>query len=182
MMVPPELTDIAGPSSRAPAANREDAAAVTGSDSIRVRFRIPFDTRFGQNVVVVGNTSSLGAWEPSQGLKLEWQAGGVWTGATDLSREVLECALTWHHSILRRHISFSLSCGHFQEILQVEYVYCIVDNDPNIAVIWEYGEPRSLQANTAAQKTVINGGHIITADEEVEELRGVPMKQSRCPF
>jgi hypothetical protein len=88
-MFPPELTDIAGPSSRAPAANREDVAAGTGgSDSIRVRFRIPYDTRLGQNVVVVGNTSSLGAWETSQGLRLEWQAGGVWTGTTDLSREV----------------------------------------------------------------------------------------------
>lgn len=47
--------------------------------------RLPFtaclQTRFGENVAVVGSFTN---WDPAKPLKLEWSEGNVWTGEAEL--------------------------------------------------------------------------------------------------
>lgn len=88
----PDVADMAvSPASAQPPLGNDIAARQQqrgATSAMCVRFAIPFNTRFGQNVVVVGNVSVLGAWDPQKGLRLSWQPGGVWAGQADLPREV----------------------------------------------------------------------------------------------
>lgn len=43
-------------------------------------FAITWDVGLGSNVYVVGNHPDLGAWSPTNGTKLRWTTGNVWTG------------------------------------------------------------------------------------------------------
>lgn len=47
---------------------------------------IAWDVGFGSNVCVVGNHWDLGAWSPTNSIKLRWTTGNVWTGQVAVQR------------------------------------------------------------------------------------------------
>jgi hypothetical protein len=55
----------------APAPPPEDdgplPSAATAQHSVTLRFRVPFPTRWGENLVLCGDDDRLGAWEPARG-------------------------------------------------------------------------------------------------------------------
>lgn len=58
----------------------ERQEAMGSARGYSVRFAIKCKTIFGQSVKVVGNDKSLGEWNPSNALQLEWSTGDVWVG------------------------------------------------------------------------------------------------------
>ncbi len=47
---------------------------------VKVTWSVPYQTQFGQNVVIVGSHQKVGSWEPNRGLELKWTDGHVWVG------------------------------------------------------------------------------------------------------
>jgi len=45
---------------------------------VRLTFRIPYRTAFGQDVAMVGSTDTLGNWDPQRGVGMQWSEGDVW--------------------------------------------------------------------------------------------------------
>lgn len=39
--------------------------------SVTLRFRVPFQTRWGENLVLCGDDDRLGAWEPARGIWMQ---------------------------------------------------------------------------------------------------------------
>eukprot|EP00743_Colponemidia_sp_Colp-15_P000559 GILK01000627.1.p1 GENE.GILK01000627.1~~GILK01000627.1.p1 ORF type:complete len:281 (+),score=55.79 GILK01000627.1:70-843(+) len=111
-------------------AKRREVAAATSSDVV-ARFQIQYDTRFGQNVYVTGSAKQLGAWVPSNGIKLVWNAGNIWTGET----------------------SFPAS-----QVGDVEYKYVIMDDTG--ASVWETGDNRKLSVGSKPQVTMTDAWNV----------------------
>jgi len=82
---------------------------------IRLQFTIPYNTKYGEAVALVGNVPELGAWDPYNAKKLFWNEGNVWSG------------------------EFFLNSSYDQ----VEFKYIVV-NDSKSVVRWESGDNRSL--------------------------------------
>ena len=44
---------------------------------VRVAFQLPYRTRFGQSVTLVGS-GPLGAWDPRRAISMTWTKGDIW--------------------------------------------------------------------------------------------------------
>ncbi|WIA20618.1 hypothetical protein OEZ85_005001 [Tetradesmus obliquus] len=60
------------------------AAAVAASQSQRVQFSTQLKLDFGQAVAVLGSCSSLGEWQASRAVQLQWSDGHRWSGTAEL--------------------------------------------------------------------------------------------------
>ncbi|KAG5556044.1 hypothetical protein RHGRI_006613 [Rhododendron griersonianum] len=88
-----------------------------GTKSVGLSFRIPYNTQWGQSLVVCGSESVLGSWNVKRGLALSPQHQGdelIWRGSTAVPAG-FEC----------------------------EYSYYVVDDDRNV-LRWEAGKKRKL--------------------------------------
>ncbi|KAI8562556.1 hypothetical protein RHMOL_Rhmol03G0044400 [Rhododendron molle] len=88
-----------------------------GTKSVGLSFRIPYNTQWGQSLVVCGSESVLGSWNVKRGLALSPQHQGdelIWRGRTAVPAG-LEC----------------------------EYSYYVVDDERNV-LRWEAGKKRKL--------------------------------------
>lgn len=88
-----------------------------GTKSVRLSFRIPYNTQWGQSLVVCGSESVLGSWNVKRGLVLSPHHQGD--------------ELIWHGSTV---VPAGFGC---------EYSYYVVDDDRNI-LRWEAGKKRKL--------------------------------------
>ena len=85
--------------------------------SVKLRFRIPYYTDWGQSLVVCGSAPTLGSWNVKKGLLLSPIHQGdelLWTGTIA--------------------VPFQFSC---------EYRYYVVDDAKNV-LRWEVGNSRNL--------------------------------------
>jgi hypothetical protein len=73
----PAATDAATPT---PAA----AAAAEVGQVQRVQFSTQLKLDFGQAVAVLGSCSSLGDWQASRAVQLQWSEGHRWSGTAEL--------------------------------------------------------------------------------------------------
>ncbi|OMJ82838.1 hypothetical protein SteCoe_16371 [Stentor coeruleus] len=48
-------------------------------------FSVQYETKFGENIIVVGSIEELGSWDPLKGLNLTWNSSHRWTGALKFS-------------------------------------------------------------------------------------------------
>lgn len=88
-----------------------------GTKSVKLSFRIPYNTQWGQSLVVCGSESALGSWNVKRGLALSPQHQGdelIWGG------------------------SMAVPAG-----FESEYSYHVVDDDRNV-LRWEAGKKRKL--------------------------------------
>lgn len=47
-------------------------------------FSVPYETKLGQELRVVGSCKELGAWQLNHAMDLRWTPGHVWHGEVDL--------------------------------------------------------------------------------------------------
>lgn len=45
---------------------------------VKLSFKLPYRTNFGQDVAIVGSTEELGSWDPRRGLGMQWSEGDIW--------------------------------------------------------------------------------------------------------
>lgn len=50
----------------------------------KVQFNIPFDTKMGEEVMIIGSHEKLGAWDQANACAMEWSDGGVWRANLEL--------------------------------------------------------------------------------------------------
>lgn len=62
-------------------------AGTSKSESIQVRFSIPYRCNFGQHVRIVGNDPCLGSWDLERAVPMAWTEGDVWTADVVFSAE-----------------------------------------------------------------------------------------------
>ncbi|WIA40937.1 hypothetical protein OEZ86_004592 [Tetradesmus obliquus] len=60
------------------------AAVAAASQSQRVQFSTQLKLDFGQAVAVLGSCSSLGEWQASRAVQLQWSDGHRWSGTAEL--------------------------------------------------------------------------------------------------
>ena len=92
---------------------------------VHITFRIHYNTQFGEDLLVVGDTSMIGKWKVENGLKMKWVQGGWWQGDTLLPVEkevnykyVLArngLPMVWDHGVsccilFFLHLFFHLDC------------------------------------------------------------------------
>ena len=46
----------------------------------RIFFQIKYDTKFGEDISVIGSIYELGNWESNRALKMSWNDGNIWKG------------------------------------------------------------------------------------------------------
>lgn len=46
---------------------------------LKLSFRVPYRTEYGQDVAMVGSSEQLGNWDPSRAMGMRWSEGDVWT-------------------------------------------------------------------------------------------------------
>ena len=46
-------------------------------DTVKLTFKVHFETNFGQNLYLIGNTDELGSWSDFTN-KMEWSHGHIW--------------------------------------------------------------------------------------------------------
>jgi hypothetical protein len=47
-------------------------------------FSVPYQTSFGEQIVVVGNVEALGEWDPTKAAVMRWTDGHIWVTTVDL--------------------------------------------------------------------------------------------------
>ncbi|KAI8467083.1 MAG: carbohydrate-binding-like protein [Monoraphidium minutum] len=55
-------------------ARTDDAPA----PKVKLSFRIPYRTDYGQHIAMVGSNELLGNWDPQRGVGMQWSEGDVW--------------------------------------------------------------------------------------------------------
>lgn len=78
---------------------------------IKLSFKLPYRTHFGQDIAIVGSSADLGEWDPREAVSMRWSDGDVW-----------ECEL-------------EVSAGPH---LELEYKYVIRDPDGGVS-LWKPG-------------------------------------------
>jgi len=53
----------------------------------KIKFSIKYNTCYGEELAILGSTSNLGFWKLSEGLKLKWNEGNVWTGEININNK-----------------------------------------------------------------------------------------------
>jgi hypothetical protein len=65
--------------------NRKTTSPSQAQDGrVRISFSLHYDTVFGENLFVVGESEELGNWDPLRGLRMAWWPGNYWSIETDL--------------------------------------------------------------------------------------------------
>lgn len=52
-----------------------------------VSFKIPYRCNFGQNLAMIGAGETLGDWDASKCVKMQWSDGDLWTAELALQPE-----------------------------------------------------------------------------------------------
>ena len=52
---------------------------------MKTRFRLRYDSHWGEELFLTGNTSELGLWNPNKAVKMEYVGPGVWSVETDVT-------------------------------------------------------------------------------------------------
>ncbi|KAH8741237.1 starch binding domain containing proteinhypothetical protein plant origin [Cryptosporidium ryanae] len=87
---------------------------------LTIKFCVKYETRFGQELRVVGNIKELGDWDLEKSLPMTWTEGSFWTVSVKLSQNNIE---------------------------NIEYKYILVDNSSRNSYNWEPGKNHSVQIN-----------------------------------
>lgn len=53
----------------------------------KIKFSIKYNTCYGEELVILDSISNLGFWKLSEGLKLKWNKGNIWTGEININNE-----------------------------------------------------------------------------------------------
>ncbi|KAH7648237.1 glucan 1 [Cryptosporidium bovis] len=88
---------------------------------LTIKFSVKYETKFGQDLRVVGNIKELGDWDVEKSLSMTWTEGSFWT----VSVKILPTNNTEN----------------------IEYKYILVDNNPRNSYNWEPGKNHSVQIN-----------------------------------
>eukprot|EP00922_Rhytidocystis_sp_ex-Travisia-forbesii_P043303 GHVS01064625.1.p1 GENE.GHVS01064625.1~~GHVS01064625.1.p1 ORF type:complete len:232 (-),score=23.34 GHVS01064625.1:736-1431(-) len=104
-----------------------------------VTFTVKVDTRFGQNVHIVGSSSHLGNWSTTASVPMEWSPGNVWTATVNFGNSAPEA---------------EGGC--------LEYKYIVNQSDGG-HVDWEFGANHILD-KTEPAPLGNRPGHVIQAD------------------
>ena len=54
------------------------------SDKVKIEFEIKQKLRYGEQLVVCGNSDKMGRWKPNDGVHLKWSDGDVWKGSIEV--------------------------------------------------------------------------------------------------
>ncbi len=54
------------------------------SDTVKIEFEIKQKLRYGEQLVVCGNSNKMGRWNPNDGVHLKWSDGDVWKGSVEV--------------------------------------------------------------------------------------------------
>ena len=54
----------------------------------KIIFQIKYDTKFGEDISVIGSINELGNWDINRALKLGWNDGNIWKGTLVLSNNI----------------------------------------------------------------------------------------------
>ena len=54
------------------------------SDKVKIEFEIKQKLRYGEQLVVCGNSDKMGRWKPNDGVHLKWSDGDVWKGSVEV--------------------------------------------------------------------------------------------------
>ena len=52
---------------------------------MKTLFRLRYDSRWGEELFLTGNTSELGLWNPNKAVKMQYEGPGVWSVETDVT-------------------------------------------------------------------------------------------------
>ncbi|KAK6588960.1 glucan 1 [Cryptosporidium xiaoi] len=88
---------------------------------LTIKFSVKYETKFGQELRVVGNIKELGDWDVEKSLSMTWTEGSFWT----VSVKILPA----------------------NNIENIEYKYILIDNNPGNSYRWEPGKNHSVQIN-----------------------------------
>eukprot|EP00919_Chromeraceae_sp_WS-2016_P005009 GHVR01011877.1.p1 GENE.GHVR01011877.1~~GHVR01011877.1.p1 ORF type:complete len:184 (+),score=38.00 GHVR01011877.1:36-587(+) len=61
--------------------------SVAESPSIKVTLSIKFETKFGEDMCILGNSPTLGCWQPDKAAHLVWTDGHLWTVTVDVPKD-----------------------------------------------------------------------------------------------
>lgn len=50
----------------------------------QVRFRVPYNTEFGQHLCISGGVDELGDWQEDSCIIMDWNDGNIWTTECEL--------------------------------------------------------------------------------------------------
>ncbi|KAH8583500.1 starch binding domain-containing [Cryptosporidium sp. chipmunk genotype I] len=89
--------------------------------SIIIKFGVKFETKFGQELKVVGNIVELGNWNVENGLTMKWTEGSFWTASVKVVPN--------------------------SRVENIEYKY-VLTNGSYTAHIWEPGKNHSVQISS----------------------------------
>ena len=65
-----------------------DGATKKPVERVQCAFTVPYNTRFGENLIMVGSVEEMGMWDPAKGLRMVYQDPGLWTAVVDLAAKV----------------------------------------------------------------------------------------------
>ncbi len=51
---------------------------------MKTLFRLRYNSRWGEELYLTGNTNELGIWNPNKAVKMQYEGPGIWTAATDV--------------------------------------------------------------------------------------------------
>jgi hypothetical protein len=83
LALPPGSTAIAAKARQGKRAQLEHLHSRTNA-----RFRVHYNTIFGQELYVVGDVPELGAWNPRFGVRMTWMGGGNWEAVVSLNNRI----------------------------------------------------------------------------------------------
>ncbi|KAF7459430.1 starch binding domain-containing protein [Cryptosporidium felis] len=89
--------------------------------SITIKFGVKFETKFGQELRVVGNIAELGHWNIENGLPMKWTEGSFWTASVEISSN--------------------------NGVESIEYKYVLMNSATN-SHLWEPGKNHSVQISS----------------------------------
>lgn len=58
------------------------------SKTVHVKFQLQYYCCFGEQILLVGNDPTLGSWDPSSAVPLNWSEGGIWFVELDVPVEL----------------------------------------------------------------------------------------------
>jgi len=59
------------------------------TSKISIGFGVQYDTSWGQNLVLVGSSPSLGNWDPAHGQRMTWLSGNYWKSEVEFAESSL---------------------------------------------------------------------------------------------
>lgn len=91
--------------------------------SIVIKFGVKFETKFGQELKVVGNIPELGSWNVDNGITMRWTEGSFWTA--------------------------EISIAPNNKVYNIEYKYVLTNSSSSSGGhIWEPGKNHSVQVSS----------------------------------